>query len=320
MKVSDNLPILNSESYYSNAKLLISGEYLVLEGALSLAVPLNLGQDLIVETNSDRELYWEALEPSGTWFMTRLSLPSFTLLETTDTAASVQLIKLLQAARLLNPHFLTDEKGFSIKTHLNFNRKWGLGSSSTLLTNLASWAEIDPFALHFATSTGSGYDIACAMAPGPILYQLNGGKPIIENIEFHPPFSHSIYFVYLGIKQDSNQGIHDYRKRVAELPGETINTMNALTLAMATCHSFNDFTQLVHEHETLMGGILNKPILNKTLFSGFPGAAKSLGAWGGDFAMVCSQLHFDDLRYELKKRGMETLFRFDDIVRKNQNL
>ena len=37
-------------NYYSNGKLLITGEYSVLEGAKSLAIPTNFGQDLVIDT------------------------------------------------------------------------------------------------------------------------------------------------------------------------------------------------------------------------------------------------------------------------------
>ena len=39
---------MESQSYYSNGKLLITGEYAVLDGALSLALPTKFGQELNV--------------------------------------------------------------------------------------------------------------------------------------------------------------------------------------------------------------------------------------------------------------------------------
>ena len=57
-----------------------------------------------------------------------------------------------------------------MNTHLEFPRDWGLGSSSTLINNVAQWAQVDPFELHFKVSNGSGYDIACAKRRYPIVY------------------------------------------------------------------------------------------------------------------------------------------------------
>jgi mevalonate kinase len=37
------------ETFYSNGKLLITGEYLVLDGATAFALPTKIGQNLIVE-------------------------------------------------------------------------------------------------------------------------------------------------------------------------------------------------------------------------------------------------------------------------------
>jgi len=41
---------------YSNGKLLLTGEYLVLEGATALAVPTKFGQDLKVEKIKEKSI------------------------------------------------------------------------------------------------------------------------------------------------------------------------------------------------------------------------------------------------------------------------
>ena len=57
------------KTYYSNGKLLLTGEYLVLDGALSLAVPTQFGQSLTVETIDERKLIWKSLDEKGNiWF------------------------------------------------------------------------------------------------------------------------------------------------------------------------------------------------------------------------------------------------------------
>ena len=45
--------------YYSHGKLLLSGEYMVLVGAQSLAVPCKMGQSLEFEANDSKTLKWE---------------------------------------------------------------------------------------------------------------------------------------------------------------------------------------------------------------------------------------------------------------------
>ena len=50
-----NHRILEKQTFYSNGKLLITGEYLVLKGALALAVPTVLGQEMGVRERDRRK-------------------------------------------------------------------------------------------------------------------------------------------------------------------------------------------------------------------------------------------------------------------------
>jgi hypothetical protein len=59
--------------------------------------------------------------------------------------------------------------GYNITTHLNFPKKWGLGTSSTLINNIAQWLQIDAFTLLNNSFGGSGYDIACKITNTIIL-------------------------------------------------------------------------------------------------------------------------------------------------------
>ena len=62
-------------SFYSNGKLLITGEYLVLDGALSLAIPTIYGQSLTVRPISEKQLVWKSLDEKGKiWFEERYKL------------------------------------------------------------------------------------------------------------------------------------------------------------------------------------------------------------------------------------------------------
>ena len=44
--------------FYSNGKLLLTGEYVVLNGALSLALPTIYGQHLKVKNNPSNKIKW----------------------------------------------------------------------------------------------------------------------------------------------------------------------------------------------------------------------------------------------------------------------
>ena len=64
----------------------------------------------------------------------------------------------------------TEGKSYSFSTDSTFDHSWGMGSSSALIANLARWAEIGPFDLFHLLYKGSGYDVAAALAEGPILF------------------------------------------------------------------------------------------------------------------------------------------------------
>jgi hypothetical protein len=49
-------------------------------------------------------------------------------------------------------------------------------------------------------------------------------------------------------------------------------------------------------------------------FPDFPGEIKSLGAWGGDFAMVVSKEEEKDLLSYFSGKGLNTLFSFEEII------
>jgi mevalonate kinase len=57
------------KNYYSNGKLLLTGEYLVLEGAKSLALPTKFGQDLLVAVIQEPQIIWGSFTHTGAcWF------------------------------------------------------------------------------------------------------------------------------------------------------------------------------------------------------------------------------------------------------------
>jgi len=57
------------KEFYSNGKLLITGEYLVLDGAKGLAVPTKFGQNLIVTEGANQEIKWTSFDSDGSvWY------------------------------------------------------------------------------------------------------------------------------------------------------------------------------------------------------------------------------------------------------------
>jgi len=299
----------SKDTYYSNGKLLLTGEYLVLDGALSLAVPTKFGQALTVEPLDDSKIYWESLdEKDSIWFTDTLNLPLTKTDQSNAIAKTLQ--EILKQAQLLNPKFLTNHEGFKVQTKLTFPTNWGLGSSSTLINNIANWAKVDAFELLQKTMGGSGYDIACAQNDSAILYQLKAQKPLVKPIDFSPSFKDQLYFVHLNKKQRSHKEVLRYQS-IKKGIASAVETVSEITDLVLNTTSIADFEMLIREHEKLLSSILQTPTIQELQFKDYFGQTKSLGAWGGDFILATGN---DDTPKYFKKKGFETVLLYDEMV------
>ncbi len=312
-------------SFYSNGKLLITGEYVVLDGALSLAVPTVYGQSLSVKSVQGRHLNWKSLDEKGkVWFQETYDLSSTgnnTLQVTTPTdnpnpsinkaEVSNTLRSILNEAKKLNPSFLKEEDGYEVTSSLNFPREWGLGSSSTLINNIAQWAKVDAYTLLWNSFSGSGYDIACAQNNSPITYQLKDKQPTVKTVPFDPSFRNELYFIYLNEKQNSREGIAAYRSKELDLY-TILPKINSITQRILTCTKRQQFEKLIHKHEAIISEILDTPTVKEQFFPDFKGAIKSLGAWGGDFILVAGNKNTADY---FRDKGYHTIIPYTKMVR-----
>lgn len=302
-----------AKQFYSNGKLLLTGEYAVLDGALGLALPTRYGQSLHVKEIGSPKLLWKSLDDKGaTWFEMGIDIPSWSVhYELTEKkAVKDALLKILSVAKTLNPKFLRGAQGYQVETKLDFPRDWGLGSSSTLINNMAQWAQIDPYQLLWKTFSGSGYDIACAQFDCPILYQLKDQNPKIRKAHFNPPFKEHLFFVYQNRKQDSREGIAHYRKIDLDI-AELVHRVTAITQGISTSKSLSEFNTLITKHEHLLATSLKLAPIQETLFPDFGGAIKSLGAWGGDFILASGDEN--PVSY-FKEKGYDTIIPYSDMV------
>lgn len=296
-------------SYYSNGKLLITGEYAVLDGALSLALPCKFGQSMTVLKTTGDMLFWKSLDEKGfIWFETQLNINELHVDAAPDAESSerIALIKILEEARKLNPLFLNEGMGYIVETRLTFPKEWGLGTSSTLINNIAQWAKVDAFRLLWNSFGGSGYDIACAQNDQAILYKLEKGFPQVKKIRFDPSFKDSLFFVYLNKKQSSREAILSYGKKLFNRKS-LINEISQITLKLVACKDLNEFEKLLETHEKLISEVLECPTLKEYLFPDYFGTMKSLGAWGGDFALVTGN---QNTVLYFKAKGYETVIPF----------
>jgi Mevalonate kinase len=274
------------KEFYSNGKLLLTGEYAVLDGALALAIPTSYGQSLKAAPTHSGHLNWVSYDESDReWFRAEFDIEELKIISTTDAKTAETLVVLLQQAKLDNPLFLSDHEGFLVETHLSFPLSWGLGTSSTLINNLAQWARVDAYELLWKAFGGSGYDIACAQHNSPLTYQLKKGEPHVEETSFDPFFKDSLFFVHLNQKQSSKEAIAAYRNRSIDKES-LIRRISNLTQKMITAPNLSEFEILMEEHETILSETLGILPIKQKLFPDYAGAVKSLGAWGGDFVMA----------------------------------
>ena len=302
-----------SLSFYSHGKLLITGEYAVLDGALSLATPTRKGQSMTVSPHDGDTLLWTSRDPDGRiWFETQFGREELDGGDSASAAHDIRgrLLRILLTARKLNPEFLSGNGGFSVETRLEFPREWGLGSSSTLIHNLSQWAKTDPFELHRLSFGGSGYDIACAAHSCPLLFQRNNGLPMVQEVRFNPSFARQLYFVHLNRKQDSREAIAAYR-RFNKLREGFIQEVSGLTRKILVSNTLQEFEKHIEAHEKLLSGILGIPTIKESLFQDFTGSIKSLGAWGGDF--ILATVHSQSPEYFAEK-GFNTIVHFHEMV------
>ena len=294
-------------SYYSHGKLLISSEYAVLDGAKALALPTKLGQRLEVTEKNIKNINWKSFDfQNNLWFETSISIPHFK--PSTTNATAQRLSQCFKFIHELRPQLFENQKGLEFISHLEFPRNWGLGSSSTLINNLAQWANVDAYKLLALTFGGSGYDIACAQNPYPITFQKNLKSSKIEKAVFNPSFKDKLFFVHRNQKQNTRVAIAAYQalKNTKKLD---FSELNIITNALLQHSTLEVFESLITEHENLIGKLIQQAPLKTTHFSDYNGAIKSLGAWGGDFFLASG----NEQQY-FKDKGYNTIIPFKEMV------
>ncbi len=302
--------------FFGHGKLLLTGEYFVLEGSLALALPTKVGQSLSVKYSPSFSptLNWKSFDVNGNcWFEANYEFWQFKILDKEETAEALFIQKLLLQVRKQNPHFLRDDQGVKVETRLGFPLNWGLGSSSSLVYNMAQWAYVSPFELLFKTQGGSGYDIACAQSDGPIAYRKLHSGPHWSPVHFSPKFKENLYFVYRGNKQDSRQSIKDIQSK-RPFSTNLLNRITEITQEMLKTESQLVFNNLLDEHEELVAQTLGLPKIKDENFSNFFGSIKSLGAWGGDFFLVSSLRDEESTRAYFKNLGFNVFYRYLDLI------
>jgi mevalonate kinase len=298
--------------FYSNGKLLITGEYTVLDGAKALALPTKAGQSLEVEATAGRLISWTSYDADSTvWLTAKISIDAVkNNIQNGSSAEADTLVKILHHAHLANPEVLNTSSGFDVTTKLTFPRHWGLGTSSTLINNIAQWFNIDAYRLLANSFGGSGYDIACAQHNTPVIYSRDNGTPVVSPVTFNPAFADKLWFVYLNQKQNSRDAIAAYRERRSDIKA-VIPRIDALTNDVLFAGDLTSLASALEKHEDLMSGMLGIAPVQRRLFPDFKGIVKSLGAWGGDFVLAVAEEN--PIEY-FNAKGYETVIAYHDMI------
>ena len=297
--------------YRANGKLLISGEYTVLDGSLALALPTQRGQVLHYKEMEQEELHWRSLNVKGEiWFEAQFNVKDLKIVSASDEEKAKALQSILKSAAELSTT-VAHLKG-EVTTALEFPTDWGLGSSSTLICCVAQCFDIDPMPLHFKVSNGSGYDVACGMTDSAITYQLDDGLVAVNPLNWKPSFSASLFFVYLNTKQKSSSEVSKYQDRKSNFDMDAaVDEISSITQSMLNAESVEVFDEAMVKHEELMSSVLGYPTVKQLYFSDYKGTVKSLGAWGGDFVLATGS--YEERAYFVSK-GYDVIEEYDALI------
>jgi len=289
---------------------MLTSEYVAVDGALVLAVPTKLGQEFFFTENDDEKslIYWSAYHQDQLWLESLIDYSSWTILETNNYKASEFIVKVLKNVQELSTIKFKTNNSYNLKTNLQFPSDFGLGSSSTLMSNLGEWAEIDPFILNEISLGGSGYDVAVAKEKSAILYS-RFPERVYEKVKFDPNFKDELIFIHLNQKQDTREGISHYKSKPTST--ELINEYSELTKMIVNSQNLEEFSQLMTLHEQKLSDFLGVPTVKEKYFQNCPSFVKSLGAWGGDFVLASK---FGDYEDYFKRLGFDKIFSCKDII------
>ncbi|PLX14759.1 MAG: hypothetical protein C0599_18200 [Salinivirgaceae bacterium] len=290
---------------------MITGEYLALQGATTFAVPLIFGQELEIEEVSHSLVYWRTLFKDKIIFHAIFETDQFNVLETSDTEKSSWIKSVFLAIRDQKEDFLVDsgaEATATIDLHMNY----GWGSSSSFITNLCKWADVNPFWVNMKVGGGSGYDIACATVSQPILYHNESNLPKYKEVDYHPEFTQNMWFIFQENKMNTADAIRGFRsKRVNET---VISRVSEISQEWIKADSIDKIMELMREHEKLLSECVNMDSIAKQ-YEDFNGEVKSLGAWGGDFMLAVSPMSGADVISYFENKGRPTMFNWLEIVK-----
>ena len=297
--------------FKSNGKLLITSEYLVMKGAMALAIPAKLDQELnVISTNSDFVNWKSFNKDNQIWYEEKFFLDKGTLIYHGEkNKMSDLIVRLFDYIHKFNKPEKSIGNEFIWK--INFNINWGLGSSSTLINNLSKWAKVNPYKLLFSVFNGSGYDIACCDKSNPIIFQKKDDCLSVSDTTFNPNFLNNLFLIFLNKKQDTQKSVQNFLETDQSL-SEGINQINEIVHEIENVKDITTFESLIERHEKIIANILQLPTIQNEKFPDYNnGVIKSLGSWGGDFVLATGDEKSVDY---FEEKGFNTIRKISDLL------
>lgn len=297
------------KEFSASGKLMLFGEYLVLKGVSCLAIPLKFGQRLEIISHSEEGLRWESYEEDQSWFTIHFT-KDLAIIHTTDPKKAGIVQRLLNFILQENPTLKIDNLLF--KFNINFERKFGFGTSSTLISLLSEWSEVNAYDLLQQSFGGSGYDVAGAKAESAYFYTMDNR---LEGYwKFPKAISKNLLFVYLGEKQSSDQEVTRFNTK--EITNKQIYFMEFIMQAVFECKEIEEWEDLMEKSEDFLSKILDLPKVKELKFKEYPYSIKSLGAWGGDFVMASCR-NLEKSKQYFKDKGYAPIYSYDELIKEN---
>ena len=297
--------------FKSNGKLLITSEYLVMKGAMALAIPAKLDQELNVTSTNSHFVNWKSFNKNNQiWYEEKFFLDKGTLIyHGKKNKMSDLIVRLFDYIHKFNNPEKSIGNEFIWK--INFNINWGLGSSSTLINNLSKWAKVNPYKLLFSVFNGSGYDIACCDKSNPIIFQKKDDYLSVSDTTFNPNFLNNLFLIFLNKKQDTQKSVQNFLENDQSL-SEGINQMNEIVHEIENVKDITTFESLIERHEKIIANILQMPTIQNEKFPDYNnGVIKSLGSWGGDFVLATGDEKSVDY---FEEKGFNTIRKISDLL------
>jgi mevalonate kinase len=302
----------NDTSIYhkkANGKLLLTSEYFILDGATGWAMPTQYGQKMIA-TPTEKPIWQAFLNDKTLWLETAINTNV-----ASNSNETTLLFEILNYIKQENPEQYHKKINHSFQLFIDFNRAWGLGSSSTFIALIADFFEIDAYKLNHTFFKGSGYDIACAFASEALLYTiLDIEVRSIENFSIAESIKPHLFFIYTGQKQNSREAIQYYRNLPQKEKDIAINDLNFITRELIRKQDYKDWLYFLKIHEDIISKVLKLEKISQTLAKELPFFSKSLGAWGGDFILCLANDEPSIIKNRISETGFDTYFEYKDII------